>query len=170
MLTIIAILCLLGALVILLILSAIDLKVGLLPNEFVLGLLALGLVFHLSTLYKYLTMTEMALGGFIGAAVLYVIRGLADKFYQEDSLGLGDVKLMGAAGIWLGPYFILIALTAGALAGLVHGLGLAFYWKIKTKGPLHLSSLSLPAGPGFAVGILIAAIYAFRDLPAMVFQ
>ena len=167
MLTIIAISALIGALIILFALSAIDLKVGLLPNEFVLGLLALGFVFHLSTLYTYLSIEQMLLGGFIGAAVLYVIRGLADKFYAEDSLGLGDVKLMGAAGIWLGPYYILIALTAGALAGLAHGIGLALYRTLKTKSKLQLASLSLPAGPGFAIGIIIAALYAFRTFPAM---
>jgi Flp pilus assembly protein protease CpaA len=74
------------------------------------------------------------------------------------------VKLMAAAGIWLGPYYILLALTAGGIAGLVHGVGGAFAQKIKTGTMPSLNKLSLPAGPGFAVGIVIAGIMQFYTI------
>lgn len=163
MLEIIAVLALISAVIVLVLLSMIDLAEGLLPNELVLGLLCLGVVFHLCTMFTHLSMVDMALGAFIGSASLYLIRFVANWFYKTDTLGLGDVKLMGAAGVWLGPYFILMALTAGAFAGIFHGLGFAGYLWVKTKHKPNFSMLSLPAGPGFAVGIVVAAAFMLKD-------
>ena len=167
MLEIIAFLCLAGALVFLCVLSLIDLKHGLLPNELVFGFLCLGIIFHLCTLFTYLSVTDMVLGGFMGGGILYLIRAIAMRFYGADALGLGDVKLLAAAGLWLGPYYILIAMTLGALAGIAHGLGMALYYRKKNKMKVDLAGLSLPAGPGFAVGTVIAAVTKFHDLPGL---
>ena len=61
---------------------------------------------------------------------------------------LGTFKLLGAGGVWLGPYYVLIALSLGATAGIIHGLGVAMHEKKKTGKPVALGSLSLPAGAG----------------------
>lgn len=167
MLEIITILCLLGAAILLVYLCAIDLREGLLPNEFVMGFAALGLVFHLSTMFRIMPLEDALLGGFIGGAFLYVIRGIANFYYKQDSLGLGDVKLLTAAGIWLGPFYILIGITLGALAGVAHGFYLLMYHKITSGSHFPMARLSLPAGPGFAVGIAIAAGVAYKSLPAL---
>lgn len=163
MLEIIAVLSLIGAVVMLILLAAIDLKEGLLPNELVLGFLCLGVIFHLCSIFTYLTMTDMGLGGVVGLSSFYLLRYVSNRIYKTDTLGLGDVKLMGAAGVWLGPYYILIAMIFGALAGIIHGLGFATAIWIKTKSWPNFSLLSLPAGPGFAVGIAIAAYIMLGD-------
>jgi leader peptidase (prepilin peptidase)/N-methyltransferase len=168
MLEIIALLCLIGGVVILYVLSAIDLREGLLPNELVMGFSAIGLVFHLCTVFAYFPISQMLMGGFIGASILFLIRAVANRVYEQDALGLGDVKLMGAAGLWLGPYYILIALIVGALAGIVHGLGAAILVRQRTGSLPALSTLSLPAGPGFAIGIVLTGFFAFRTFPALV--
>ncbi len=170
MLIFIAIFCVFIGLALLSILSYIDLKEHLLPNELVLGLACCGFVFHLCTLFYYLDLEDMGLGALIGGGMLYVIRGVSNYWYDEDTLGLGDVKLLAAGGLWLGPEFILIAAAVGALAGFFHGLSLAVYVVGKAKVPLDLSRLSIPAGPGFAVGLALTAAYKFRDLPQMAFQ
>jgi prepilin signal peptidase PulO-like enzyme (type II secretory pathway) len=108
----------LSALILLIILSVIDLRDGLLPNEYVMGLAMAGAVFHLATAWHYLGLQEMALGGFIGAAFLYLVREIANKIYKQDALGLGDVKLLGAAGIWLGPYYILDCANCRSVCGI----------------------------------------------------
>lgn len=168
MLEIISLLCCIGAIAVLIVLSVIDLKVRLLPNEWVLGFACLGMVFHLATVFIFLPMEDMALGAFIGGSLLYIIRQVANMVYGADALGLGDVKLMTVAGLWLGPYYILVALSLGALAGVLHGLGLALYlWRTEKRFP-NMNTLSLPAGPGFAIGIILTAIWMFRTLPAMV--
>lgn len=117
MLEIFALFCLLIGLILLGALSYIDLKTHLLPNELVLGFACGGFVFHLCTLFHYLSLSDMALGALIGGGMLYLIRGIANYWYDEDTLGLGDVKLLAAGGLWLGPEFILIAAAAGAMAG-----------------------------------------------------
>ncbi len=164
MFEILALLAVFTAIGLLCVLSVIDLKEKLLPNEYVMGLAMTGAVFHLATAWHYLGLEDMALGGLIGAGFLYLVREGANRIYKQDALGLGDVKLMGAAGIWLGPYYILFALTAGALAGLLHGIGLALQVKSVTGAMPRINSLSLPAGPGFAVGIIIAGIIQFHEL------
>jgi prepilin signal peptidase PulO-like enzyme (type II secretory pathway) len=160
---IIALLSLIGAAGVLVALSVIDLKVRLLPNKLVLTFAVLGFIFHLATLNAYLTLPEMALGAAIGFGSFYLIRFLANKYYQKDSLGLGDVKLMGAAGLWLGPEMVLMAMSAGALAGMLHGLAVGLATAQKTGQPLNLSTLEVPAGPGFALGIIAMGLYQFSD-------
>jgi len=162
MLSIIALLCLLGALVLLIALSVIDLKIKLLPNELVLGFATLGIVFHLTTLNKVLPMTDIAFGALAGFSVLYLIRLAANAYYKQDALGLGDTKLMAAAGIWLGLEGVLTAIWVGAIAGLVHGLAYAAYIAFKDKTPMTISRLAIPAGPGFAIGIVIVGFMTFK--------
>lgn len=164
MLEILAILSLAAAVVLLIWLSIVDLRIRLLPNTLVLAFLVCGIVFHLCTLFGFLSPPELLLGAAVGAGILYAIRAVAMRFYGEDALGLGDVKLLGAGGVWLGPYFILIALTLGALLGIAHGLGITLYqWAAKGVKP-NLHTLSVPAGPGFALGIALAGLLKFAGL------
>ena len=163
MLSLIAISCLIAALIILVMLAIIDLRTWLLPNEYVFGLFVTGLCFHYAMSPSSFPIENIVGGVCIGAGLLYAIRFAAEKFYKPDALGLGDVKLMGAAGVWLGPHHILLALIIGGIAGILHGLTLAVLRK-----DFNLSALQLPAGPGFIVGIITAALYAFRNLPAII--
>ena len=105
----------------------------------------------------------MLLGAALGAGLLYVIRFFANRHYGRDTLGLGDVKLLGAAGLWLGLEGTLQAITLGAFAGLIHGIVYAFYISRKNKTAFSISQLMIPAGPGFAVGIFLAGYFLFAD-------
>lgn len=158
MFEVIAILCLVLAVLLLCALSFIDLKSGLLPNEYVLAFGLAGAVFHITTAFHYLSLIDMAVGLITGGALLYLVRTAANFYYKQDALGLGDVKLMAAAGLWLGPYYVLLSLSAGAFAGLLHGAGIALHKKVSFK------NLSLPAGPGFAIGIFLVGLYQFHNV------
>lgn len=163
MLEIIALICLLSGLSLLILLSIIDLRTYLLPNIYVAPFAFLGLVFHLTTEFYYLELTQILIGGAVGFGTLYLIRAGGNKYYGQDSLGLGDVKLLGAAGLWLGYEGVLFAMTLGALAGLIHGLAYALITKIKTKQPFNITRLTIPAGPGFAVGIICVAGWMYKS-------
>ncbi len=156
--SLIALFCLLAALGLLAALAVIDLRTYLLPDKLNLPLFITGVIFHITTGMQFETLAGMALGVLIGGGLLYGVRFFANKYYKQDSLGLGDVKLMMAAGAWLGPNDVLLAIIIGALAGILHGLALAL--KRKTK---NLANLNLPAGPGFIIGIIIAGIMKFRS-------
>lgn len=159
----IALLCLIAAAGLLIALSVIDLRVRLLPNVLVAPLALLGIIFHIVTRWHYLDITLVLLGGLAGFGILYGVRAVANHIYKMDALGLGDVKLLGAAGLWLGPEMVMMALSVGAFAGLLHGIGIALWISYKTKTKPRFAGLQLPAGPGFAVGIVAVALYMFHD-------
>lgn len=159
--TLILVLSLAGALFSLAVLTYIDLKVRLLPNTYVLAFALFGLAFHFSTGLRFTSPVDMALGILVGGGLLYTVRFFSNRLYQQDTLGLGDVKLMMAAGIWLGGHDVLSAIIFGAAAGIVHGLLIALLEWRKTKKPVRLSHLALPAGPGFIIGIIASAVIKF---------
>jgi prepilin signal peptidase PulO-like enzyme (type II secretory pathway) len=161
MFEIISLLCLLAAVILLIILSIIDLKIWILPDELNFSLALAGLCFHFVTSHRFLYWDDMAWGALLGAGMLLTIRFFANRHYGRDTLGLGDVKLLGAAGIWLGLEGVLMAVTLGAFAGLVHGLVYAFYLSRKSKEKFTIHQLAIPAGPGFAIGIVIAGAMMF---------
>ncbi len=145
-------------------LSIIDLRTLLLPNKLVAAFAALGIAFHLSLYGLELNWLSMGLGALMGGGLLLLIRTVGNYFYQDDSLGLGDVKLMAAAGLWLGDDVILVALVFGAFAGVLHGLSLMAHAKITAQKTQILKDFSLPAGPGFIIGIVIAGFFKFKDV------
>ncbi len=143
--------------------SIIDLKIRILPDELV-GLVAIcGVLFHLATGFAYQGWLGMAVGLLAGGGTLWIIRFVANKTYGFETMGLGDVKLMAAAGIWLGGQGALIALSVGAMCGLLHGVG--FMASRRMQGEkLAFRGLTIPAGPGFAAGAAIIAAYELRNL------
>jgi len=163
MLEILSLLCLFGGLTLLIILSIIDLKTFLLPNIYVFPFAMLGVLFHFSTDFYYLNLQTIIIGGIVGYGTLYLIRLAGNKYYGQESLGMGDVKLLGAGGLWLGYENVLFAMTLGAAAGLIHGLIYAITLKVKTKQPFNMRRLVIPAGPGFAVGIILVAGWMYKN-------
>ena len=142
-------------------LSIIDLRTWLLPDSWNLSLAITGIIFHLVAGYEIFPPHELIFGAILGAGLLYVIRLAGNAYYTQESLGLGDVKLLGAAGLWLGIEGTIIAIVLGAACGVVHGLILAGIIAYKEKTRYSLKRLMLPAGPGFCAGIALAAIYLF---------
>ncbi|MGB0719038.1 MAG: prepilin peptidase [Bdellovibrionales bacterium] len=169
MMMIFVFLCLLFASALLLTLAIIDLRVWLLPNVYNAALAVIGLCFHAITQFAIVSPLNMAAGAMLGGGLLYAIRFVANRIYNQDTLGLGDVKLLAAAGIWLGPQDVLFALTLGAMSGVLHGIGFVAYQYIKTKHIISLSHLSIPAGPGFCLGIFIAGVVKFAPFVQSLF-
>ncbi len=142
------------ALVLLATLVVIDFKTMLLPNRYVFPFAALGIIFHASLQFSVLDPLSILLGGLFGYGILWIIRFFGNMYYKTESLGLGDVKLLGAAGLWLGMADVTVAMTVGAMAGLVHGLIVA-YLHFKKTGEFNIHRLKIPAGPGFIIGIVL---------------
>jgi prepilin peptidase CpaA len=106
-----------------------------------------------------------ALGG------LVVGVGLLLPFYALGGMGAGDVKLLGAAGTFLGPYGALLAGVFTLAAGGALALGV-LAWRsaarlLHARTPrgrfaraLGVPSLELPYSLAIAVGALGAAYYS----------
>lgn len=152
------------ALILLAVLAVIDLRIRLLPDIYVYPFGALAFAVHILTNFAYCTPADMLLGALCGSVFLLVIRYFANRAYKTDALGLGDVKLMGAAGLWLGTQHIFLALCLGAAAGILHGLIYMLHRKIAHGENTNPASLAIPAGPGFIIGIVIAGYSHFSGL------
>lgn len=144
-------------------LTIIDLKHFLLPNKYVFPFGLCGLAFHTIAFKSLVHWPDLLIAALLGGALLYIVRHYANNHYKKDALGLGDVKLVAASGLWLGTEFVFLAISLGAFAGVLHGLAIALYRKNKGES-VSLWQLSLPAGPGFIIGILMAAIFRFYTI------
>ncbi len=146
-------------------LCAIDLKLRLLPDELTAALALCGILFAYAT-YPYNGPWYNALaGGLLGGGGLLLVRSIANRIYGFETMGLGDIKLLGASGVWLGFEGVLLAICVGAFAGVLHGVGALLYNRYIKGKQIHFREMTIPAGPGFCVGIIIIAIYLYHDLP-----
>ena len=119
-------------------LTAIDLDRYLLPDWLTLPLIILGLG------YSYIFGVGIILSG-LGAALGYVIIASIAYFWRSqmgrEGIGLGDAKLLAAAGAWLG------ALSLPALLLGASGLGLVFYAVLSISRKYSETRQVLPFGP-----------------------
>ena len=137
-----------------------DLKHMRFPNIYVYLFALCGLLFHATTSFLYLDKAEVILGGTVAFILLYVTRFVSSRLYKREALGFGDVKLLAAAGLWLGPLGFSYALTLGAFCVVLYGLLTALFIKMRT-GIWHLRQLKVPAGPGFIIGILVMLVIQY---------
>lgn len=99
------------------VLTAIDALAFRLPDILTLPLIAAGLA--MAWWLPDHDVWDHAVGAFLGVAVFYAISVAYRQTRGQDGLGLGDAKLAGAAGAWLGwqalPYVVLLASAMGLL-------------------------------------------------------
>jgi len=159
-----ALLCMVVTLFAFIWMSIIDLKIRILPDELNLAVAVCGLLFHFALNWSYLSPLECVMGALAGGGVLLAIRTVANRIYGMDTLGLGDVKLLAAVGLWLGPENTMLALSAGAFAGLFHGIFYLAYFNMVHKKGLAFRGLTIPAGPGFVIGAVGMGVWMFWGL------
>jgi leader peptidase (prepilin peptidase)/N-methyltransferase len=126
--------------------TLIDLEHRIIPNKLTLPFavlaLALGLILAPGGVVEQLA-AGAAAGGFFLLAVLAYPRGM----------GMGDVKLAGVMGLYLGRA-VAPALFMGLMAGVLAGVVI-----IARKGPAEGRKTAVPFGPFLALGG-VAAIFA----------
>lgn len=142
----------------------IDLKLWILPNELVAFFALTALVFHCAMDGYYGGWWFMIIGAVIGGGSLWCIRLVANKIYGMDTLGFGDIKLMAAGGLWLGPEGILMAMSAGALCGVFHAIMIVLAKRYETGQWVSMNRMALPAGPGFITGLVMVGIWVYRGV------
>ena len=138
-----------------------DLREYILPDYLNAALALSFMAFHISMHWQVITPAEAIEGGLAGGGLLLLIRTVANKFYHDDSLGLGDVKLMAAAGLGLGYPNIFMALSLGAFAGLLHGLCMALFERRKNNHKINIGLVNVPAGLGLTIGIALTMMHQF---------
>jgi leader peptidase (prepilin peptidase)/N-methyltransferase len=125
-------------------LAAIDVEERRLPNRVVYPLAAWGVV-------GAILVKHDALGGRLPAAAAAFVLLLVPALARPGSIGMGDVKLAGTMGLYLGPAVapaLLLAFLGGALAGARMALREGAAARKKT----------LPFGPCLALGGFVALL------------
>lgn len=138
-----------------------DLREYILPDRLNAALAVSYIIFHMATEWQIIQPFSAILGAATGGGMLLSIRYVANRFYKQDSLGLGDVKLMTAAGLGLGFPNVMLALCIGAFAGVVHGVAVALIMERRTGKKQSLGETQVPAGLGLAAGIAIVMLTQF---------
>jgi leader peptidase (prepilin peptidase)/N-methyltransferase len=109
----------------LLALAAIDIRELLLPDFLTLPLIAAGLA--AAALLEPWTMEPRVIGAAAGALFVILIRWLYWRLRRREGIGLGDAKLLAAAGAWVQwdglPSVVLIGALAGLAGALLHRKG-----------------------------------------------
>jgi leader peptidase (prepilin peptidase) / N-methyltransferase len=132
------------------VLAWIDIRDGIIPDWLNLAIAGLGIVTIIMT--GGLTVALEALGeGAAIAGAFWLLRRLYFSFRGIQGLGLGDVKFLGAAGIWVGvagiPLVLLVAtITALACVGIA-----------KISGRALTAQTSMSFGPFLAAGLLLTS-------------
>jgi len=128
-------------------LAWIDIRHGIIPDWLNLAIAGLGLSTALLIDGPASALQAACEGAAIGA-IFWLLRRLYFTYRKVQGLGLGDVKFLAAAGVWVGvsglPLLLLVAtLTALLCAGL-----------LQLTGRELTAQTSLKFGPFLAIGLL----------------
>lgn len=125
-----------------------------LPDRLTLLLLAAGLAAGALGLAPALA--DRAIGAAVGLAALALIASAYARLRGRDGLGMGDVKLLGAIGAWLGWQPLPLVVTGAAALGLVV-VALRLLRGAAVRATDRLPFGTLLAAAAFAVWMLLAA-------------
>jgi len=95
--------------------------------------------------------TDMLIGGAAGALVLLAIGVLGNLIFKKESLGMGDVKLIGIIGIYAGFPQVLYVLIFAMITATVYIL-------VGLIGKRLEMGRTIPFGPFIAIGALMQFI------------
>ncbi|MBN2858258.1 MAG: prepilin peptidase [Candidatus Delongbacteria bacterium] len=101
----------------------IDFKTYSIPHGLNITLLIISVLAILTNLsgYEFLPagLSGSLLGGLTGFGILYAIQKVGKIIYQQEAMGMGDLFLLGSAGLMLGPKLTLTAFIIGSLLAVV---------------------------------------------------
>jgi leader peptidase (prepilin peptidase) / N-methyltransferase len=136
--------------------SGIDIRTYTIPDKIILPFLLFS--FLLAPLNPFLgdqwlwRLAGGALGFIVGGVTLFVVGWVGGKFFGQEAMGGGDIKLLAAFGVLLGWRIILEGLILGFILGALVAIGLIWAGRLKRKSPL-------PFGPFICAGCLLVVFF-----------
>jgi leader peptidase (prepilin peptidase)/N-methyltransferase len=91
------------------------------------------------------------IGAAVGAGSLYAIAEIYYRVRHEEGLGMGDVKMLGMIGAFLGWKLVLLTLVLSSFLGSIIGVFVVVSRKESLK-------YAMPFGTFLAVGALVASV------------
>lgn len=142
----------------------IDFKLQIIPNRLNLTIFEVGIIFaFLYGLSSVVITIDMLLGMLAGAGIFLLITLLGGLFYGKEAMGFGDVKLMGALGLFFGLSNIIIITLVSFLIGAILSIFLLI-----TK--LKKSDEYIPFGPFIVIATFISMYIPFEQIKQILIQ
>jgi len=133
-----------------------DARAYIIPDEFSLGGLVLGVLFALAAGKQALGVA--LLGAAVGFGMLWLVAIAGEWMFKQEAMGGGDIKMMAMVGAFLGWQGTLLTVFLGALIGslIFVPLSLLGHKKLVPFGIF----LAIGAAATYLVGPMILAWYA----------
>jgi leader peptidase (prepilin peptidase)/N-methyltransferase len=131
--------------------SGIDFRTTLLPDQFTLPLLWLGLL-SAATASLYVPPSQAIWGAALGYLSLWSVYWLFKLVTGKEGMGYGDFKLLAAIGAWLGWQILPLTILLSSVVGAVVGIGLIVLRQ-------HGREIPIPFGPYLAAAGLLALFW-----------
>lgn len=142
----------------------IDYRLQIIPNRLNLTIFEIGFIFaFLYGLSNVAITINMLLGMLAGGGIFLAITLLGGLFYGKEAMGFGDVKLMGALGLYFGLSNIIIITLVSFLIGAVLSIVL-----LATK--MKKSDEYIPFGPFIVIATFISMYVPFEQVKTLLMQ
>ncbi|MCI8760013.1 MAG: prepilin peptidase [Clostridia bacterium] len=142
----------------------IDYKLQIIPNRLNLTIFEIGFLFaFLYGLSNVAITINMLLGMLAGGGGFLLITLLGGLFYGKEAMGFGDVKLMGALGLYFGLSNIIIITLVSFLIGAILSIVL-----LLTK--IKKSDEYIPFGPFIVIATFISMYVPFEQIKTVLMQ
>ena len=136
----------------------IDYRLQIIPNRLNLTIFEIGLVFAFIYAFSNVAITiNMILGMFAGAGIFLAITLVGGLIYGKEAMGFGDVKLMGALGLYFGLANIVIITLVSFLVGAVLSIIL-----LATK--IRKMDQYIPFGPFIVIATFVAIFIPYNTM------
>lgn len=136
----------------------IDYKLQIIPNRLNLTMFEIGIILmFLAGIFNVNIAIDMFLGMIAGAGIFLIITLLGGLIAGKEAMGFGDVKLMGALGIFFGLTDIVAITLMSFLIGAVLSI-ILLVTKIKKTDEY------IPFGPFIVISAFIAMVVPFNTI------
>ena len=136
----------------------IDYKLQIIPNRLNLTIFEVGIIFaFLYGLSNMAITINMLLGMVAGGGIFLLITLLGGLFYGKEAMGFGDVKLMGALGLFFGLSNIIVITLVSFLIGAILSI-ILLVTKIKK------SDEYIPFGPFIVIATFLSMYVPFEQI------
>lgn len=134
-----------------------DLRERRIPNQLNLGLALAGLAFQAFTAPSWTALTTSLLSPLAVIGMFLALIGIMKLLRQPGTLGLGDVKFLAAASIWVGFVGSTLVFVTASLLALIFTLARAPWRRLDFKAripfaPFLAVSLALTFATGASFG------------------
>lgn len=144
----------------------IDYKLQIIPNRLTLTMFETGIVFSfLRGLNNLNVAVEMWLGMILGAGIFIILTFLGNIVFKKETMGFGDVKLMGALGLFFGWRNIIAITILSFFIAAIFSLVLI----IKNKMKKQDISEFIPFGPFIVLATFIVMFTQLEMLIKLIF-